>query len=76
MDDQVESEAMKDKYDKYLGASLLLLENGASIEELSHYLESVVENYLGFTESDQLKPEEFAVKLKNWYQKNWQNSVP
>ncbi len=75
LDVQAGSEAMKDKYDKYLGASLLLLENGASIEELSNYLKSVAENYLDLTESDQLKPEEFAVKLKNWYQKNWQDNV-
>ncbi len=63
----------RDEYDSYLGPSLRLLERNASIEEISEYLCYVVSDYmeLGQAAIDNLKPDNFAMKLKNWYLENW-----
>lgn len=66
----------RDEYDGYLGPSLRLLERGAPTEQIAGYLRYVVGEYMGLgTRGIQhSKPEQFAVRLQNWYASKWPDS--
>lgn len=63
----------KDEYDDYLGATLALLEEGASLERIENYLANVAFQTMGLS-SVSVAPKEFALKLGKWFQENWSSS--
>lgn len=58
-----------DEYDSYLEATLLLLNEDASINEIEDYLLFVTQKFMGF-DNDRIKrckPLEFALELQAWF---------
>lgn len=66
-----------DIYRSYLGPSLRLLENAASVEDIADYLDDVLDRDMELDEDDIKKanPKRFASKLKKWFENNWPNSI-
>ncbi len=63
----------RDEYDSYLGPTLRLLEQGASLEEIQKYLAFVTLEYMGLNETSQAEKSRraFAIRLRDWYTEKW-----
>jgi hypothetical protein len=66
----------RDEYDAYLGPTLRMLESGASLQEISAYLEWAELDHMGLSDNEQARSHRlvFAAKLREWYQKHWADS--
>jgi hypothetical protein len=70
------ADAVHDEYDSYLGPTLRLLENHASVEQLENYLADVTLVHMGLSdvpEGASLR-QKFAHQLITWYETNWPES--
>ncbi len=65
-----------DEYDSYLGPSLRLLEQNASLDEIEAYLEEIVGNHMGLGQHgvDYVRSSAFAAKLSTWFIRGWSGS--
>lgn len=65
-----------DEYDMYLGPTLRLLEGGASVYELQRYLAHVTLERMGLTDTPEARMgrDQFAKRLRNWYDASWPGS--
>jgi len=63
----------RDEYENYLGASLRLLESGASHEQIAAYLSHIVCEYMGLGSSgvQHSNPTKFAQELQHWFAASW-----
>ena len=59
-----------DEYDSYLGPTLRLLEQRASVDELEQYLAQVTLQRMGLPESPRAETSRrrFAMRLSEWYE--------
>ena len=66
----------RDEYDGYLGPTLRLLEQNASMDALQRYVAQVTLEHMGLTDSPQreMHRRHFAKRLKDWYEANWPDS--
>lgn len=63
----------RDEYESYLGQTLRLLEQGASLEEIQKYLAFVTLEHMGLNETSQfeISRRNFAKRLRDWYAEKW-----
>lgn len=63
----------RDEYESYLGQTLRLLEQGASLEEIQKYLAFVTLEHMGLNETPEfeLSRRNFAKRLRDWYVEKW-----
>lgn len=63
----------RDEYESYLGQTLRLLEQGASLEEIQKYLAFVTLEHMGLNETPQfeMSRRNFAKQLRDWYAEKW-----
>ena len=63
----------RDEYDSYLGPTLRLLEQGASLEEIQKYLAFVTLEHMGLNETSraEMSRRTFAKRLQDWYAEKW-----
>ena len=66
----------RDEYDGYLGATLRLLESGASQEKIAEYLSEIVLQHMGLSETELARSRRlaFAAELQGWYERHWSES--
>ncbi len=66
----------RDEYDNYLGPTLRLLEQSASIQDIQSYLSQVTLEHMGLTDSPQreVNRRTFAKRLKDWFDESWRDS--
>ena len=55
-----------DEYEAYVGPTMRRLEDGASVEEIADFLESVVSERMGL-DPDREEAERFARRLDAWF---------
>jgi hypothetical protein len=63
----------RDEYESYVGQSLRLLEQSASLDEIHKHLSFVTLEYMGLNESPQFEMARraFAKRLRDWYEAKW-----
>lgn len=63
----------RDEHEAYLGPTLRLLEESASLEEIQRYLAFLTLEHMGLTETPQLEVtrRNFAKRLRDWYTEKW-----
>ncbi len=66
----------RDEYESYLGQTLRLLEQGASLEEIQKYLAFVSLEHMGLNETPQfeMSRRNFAKRLRDSYAEKWQGT--
>ena len=59
----------RDEYESYLGQSLRLLEQDASLEDIAKYLAFVTLEHMGLSDTPQFEASRrtFAKRLRDWY---------
>ena len=68
-----DSEWPRDEYEAYVGQTMRLLEQGASVEEIVIYLEEVSGNMgLRFNRRRALQ---HSAEFVRWYQDNWRDTI-
>ena len=68
----------RDEYDDYLDPTLRLLESGAGVAELAHYLNTVVGDQLALGDTGVIsaKPLLFASRMRDWFDAEWASAPP
>lgn len=63
----------QDEYEAYLGQTLRLLEQGASLEKIEQFLTMVTLEHMGLSETPQFQVSRraFAMSLRDWYTEHW-----
>jgi hypothetical protein len=63
----------RDEYESYLGQTLRLLEQNASLEDIHKYLAMVTLEHMGLSESPEFEMSRraFAKRLRDWYEDKW-----
>ena len=71
--DPADPDGPRDEYDMYLAPTLRLLERGASIDELSEFLDKIAFGRMGLSTVTPTS-REFAARLINWFAAGWANT--
>jgi hypothetical protein len=74
---QIDSEWPKDEYERYVGPTLRLCEEGKDLDAFREYLESVVYEHMGLnrTPLGQRAMEKFVEKFRDWYKASWPDTI-
>jgi hypothetical protein len=67
----------RDEYESYLGPTLRLLESRASVDELQGYFAQVTLEHMGLNETPQFEMarRNFAMRVRDWFEAKWPDSV-
>ena len=62
-----------DEYEAYVGPTMRLLEQGATIDEIADYL-SAVSEHMGLS-FDRARARKYSVEFIQWYRWNWRDTM-
>jgi hypothetical protein len=65
----------RDEYDCVMGPMLRMLEQQATEEQLSMFLQTELRDHFGLTSEPPARQDAFAAKARAWYQARWRDTV-